>query len=146
MKNLKIACLIILIIFFGSIGYADVVKWMPANQLTLAWNGVTTTGDGSSFPEGLSIEYEVVMAETDKTNPVVLWTGPETRATITLSEFGRFIFGVNTLLIDNGERVAESDFAWSDDPAVVEGDTFGALYYKPPAKVTGFHRKIMLKE
>jgi len=141
-KMLMSLFLIMSVLLFCSTASAIVDSWMPANQVTIAWDAVTTLGDGSAITSGGTVEYEVVRASADKSDIQVLWSGPETQVQLTLVAYGRMIFGIKSLLIVDGQRVSESEYGWSDDPEVVgSAGTFGVLFYQAPAKVTGMTRQ-----
>lgn len=134
----KVFVVLAIICFMVSAAYAAVDSWKPANQLTVAWDAVTTHGDGSALPEEAVISYEIVLAGEDHSNPVVLWSGESLTATLTLTQFGRFVIGIKSVMKVAGVVVSESEYGWSDDLLTATSGTFGVLYYKAPAKIVGF--------
>lgn len=144
MKNVnfrdKIVCLFValalLVIFHTP---AAAIEYKVANQITLTWDATAPVNDG----EG--IEYAIYQApEGDKTNPTKLWQGPELEYTVTLSNEGVFVFGIETyrLVLIEGTMTAVSNSAigWSDDPAVAPAP-FAVRHYAPPPMATGFSTK-----
>lgn len=121
------------------------LNWHTANQATVAWDAITADIDGDPIPAGFEVRYKVylVNAATDpgKANPAEISTAGgilETQLTFTLAAKGKYYVGVRAYQVDSttGEEVAESAFAWSDNPtdcADVDGDgtgdDFGIRYY-----------------
>ena len=115
---------------------AMAVEYHVANQITLTWD-VTPPNNA-----GEKIEYAIYIAPSgDKESPVKLWQGPLLEYTVTLTDEGLFIFGLETIrLIDNDgtfEEVSKAAIGWSDDPAVAPAP-FGVRHYLPPNMGTGF--------
>ena len=118
---------------------AGAVDYQVANQITLAWDATAPVNAG----EGM--EYAIFIApSTDKTNPTKLWQGPELEYTVTLTEEGQFLFGLQTFrMVDiAGTMTAVSNAAigWSDDPNV-SPTPFGVQHYLPPPMGGGFKPK-----
>jgi hypothetical protein len=115
---------------------AMAVEYHVANQITLTWD-VTPPNNA-----GEKIEYAIYIAPSgDKSTPVKLWQGPLLEYTVTLTDEGLFIFGLETIrLIDNDgtfEEVSKAAIGWSDDPAVAPAP-FGVRHYLPPGMGSGF--------
>ena len=112
------------------------VEYHVANQITLTWD-VTPPNNA-----GEKIEYAIYIAPSgDKESPVKLWQGPLLEYTVTLTEEGLFIFGLETIrLIDNDgtfEEVSKAAIGWSDAPVVAPAP-FGVRHYLPPGMGSGF--------
>ena len=115
-------------------------QWLPMDQIKIAWDPVTTLGDGTAITPDLgTVEYEVVYAPESKENPKPIWNGDQTTATVSIPENGNWLIGIRTHLKVNGTVVSNSLYGWSDDPEIVspEGGTFGILRYAPPKTITG---------
>jgi len=144
-RNSLVMILIWLLMFsvWASNAFGDIV-WHIANQATIAWDEVKTiiVDDGTSvdLPAGDEVRYRVYVA-TNKESPVLQTTEPITamQYTVTLSGEGKYIVGVRSVRY-GGEplvEVSQSVIAWSDDPSVVQGDTFGFKKYYLPSSTMG---------
>jgi hypothetical protein len=136
MKKLILSVFLSLVI--ASVGYAMV--WHVSNQWNVRWDAVIEDMEGNPIaPENM--EYSVVYAPTDKIDPIEAWRGPETQATITLDVQGQYLLGVIAHRMLDGEEVAKSEIAWSDDPeSVGDAGVWGIMRFLGPKKVTGFGR------
>jgi hypothetical protein len=149
MKRLHLALFVTLFLALVMVlaGPAHAIEWHTADSVTVTWDPVTADGDGDPISVG-TIEYEIVYARLDRSDPVSLWRGADTSAVLTLPTKGRYLLGIKTLQLIDGEVVAESDYGWTDDPAIVAdtdgdgtGDVFGIQMFVPPAKATGFAKQ-----
>jgi len=136
-KQLSIAVVILLLI----VGVAFAQTWHTANQATVAWDAVTTLGDGSPLPAGDTMEYVVYLSnaitDPNKDNPTEVTTVTATSHLITLNVEGSFFVCVKAVRkLADTTVVGESEVAWSDDPQYVQaGETFGLRYFLPPAAI-----------
>lgn len=142
MKRIGLISAVFFILMIGVAAFA--LTWHTANQSTVAWDPVTTLGNGDPIPAGTHVEYVVYLANSvtdpNKQNPVEVWRGPETMATITLNREGSYFVGVRGIRVqtDTSTDLNQSIIGWSDDPAVVaNGETFGINYFYPPSAATG---------
>jgi hypothetical protein len=128
MKKYLIAVMVL--IFAAGIAYAETPStWHPANQVTVAWDAVTS--------ESGAVQYVVYRQQVTHTTgevigePVEIVTTANTQAVITFDMQGAFILGAKTQLVDDaGTVLAESTMAWSNDPAAcANGETFGIRYF-----------------
>jgi len=130
---------IVLLALFMTASPAFALNWFTANQTTVGWDAVTVTSG--------TVEYEVFVANqiTDpgKAAPISVWRGPELQTTITLADEGQYFVGVKTWRVIDADTELESVIGWSDDPAVVGGDTktFGVRYYILPDVVSNLGPK-----
>jgi hypothetical protein len=120
------------------------VEWVPANQVTVAWDAVTTDANGNPIPaaEIRYVSYYVAEADTAKTAPITIGTTTALEQVFTFQGEGRFILGVkaervvNTAPAGQLEQltvVGQSPVSWSDNPAVcLDGKTFGVTRYASP--------------
>ena len=110
---------------------AFALTFYNSNQVTLAWDAVTTDVDGDAVT-GVTYRLYLVNADTDpeKTNPVLVPGGDivELTKTITLGTKGRFYVGVQAVLDD-----LESVINWGDE-AENQGtsELFGLRFAVPP--------------
>lgn len=136
MEKILSSMLLLALLLFAVVMPAQAVdNWHTANQATLQWNAVTTNINGDTVTD--AVEYVVYMAnavtDPNKTNAVEVWRGTETQALLTLNTEGQYFVGVKAVRkLADGEAVAQSEVAWSDNPLCVEGEvTFGLRYYLP---------------
>ena len=118
---------------------AGAVDYLIANQLTLTWEATPPVNEGES------IEYAIYQAPaSDKNAAVKLWQGPQLEYTVTFSDEGLWIFGIETYRIVDVDgtptAVSNSAIGWSDD-VIVAPTPFGVRYYLPPPMATGFKPK-----
>ncbi len=127
--------LFLLLVFVMLCGFT----WTTANQATVQWDAITADTDGDPIPTGFEVKYKVFLAnratDPDKTNPAEI-TGAggisATQFTITLNTKGQYIVGVKAYMVESAtsEEVAESNFAWSDNPAdCYNNQDFGIRYF-----------------
>lgn len=125
---------------FASMALAD-MSWVTANQVSVAWDKVTKSADGTvTFPDG-QITYAVYIANSvtdpNKTNPVKVATVPGIEYTFTLNTEGRFLAGVSAIRTVDGNLVGESAISWSDEQA----NAFGVQFYMLPPAPSGLKPK-----
>ena len=137
MKKLTIPLVLLLT---ASLAHADTISWRLADQVKIAWDETTQMANGDPVPADGEITYEIVIAGVDKAKTKVLWTGSENSATVTIPEYGRYLFGVKGMLTIDGEIVAESEYSWSDNPEAVSDGLFGVLFYAPLESITGLKK------
>ena len=123
---------------------AAVGDWIPANQVTVEWDAVTTDTNGNPLPAA-EIRYTSVYVnslDTAKANPVTVGTTTETTQVFTFQGEGQFILGVRAERVKDGILVATGAYAWSDNAAnVKDGKTFGVSRYAAPATAGGIRIK-----
>lgn len=118
----KIAALLTALIF-TAVQPAWAITWVTANQATIQWDAITADVDGDPIPAGTHVEYKVFLAnkltDPNKTNPAELGQITGTEYTITLGVKGQYVAGVKAVHVEDNTNLAlaESDFAWSDNPA-----------------------------
>ena len=138
MKKRQLTIVLAILFFFVGMAYAA-VTWHTTNQFTVQWDAVSTTADGGAITG--TVEYEVFIAnavtDPNKANPVSVWRGPETQATLTLNTEGQYMIGVKAIGVVDGSDVSESTMAWSDDPAATNNATFGVKHFFAPASPGG---------
>lgn len=138
MKKLFIIFAILLITSF-----ANAQIWYDANQVTFAWDAVTTLSDGSPLPSGNTIKYQVY----SKPNSVATGTkvGSEITATQLLISFtteGSYFLGVESLRYSGTTLLSKSPTAaWSDVAANCQGGVaFGVNFWKSLMLPTNLRR------
>lgn len=118
--------LIAAIVFIAS-GVVMALNWYSTNQITFAWQAVTTdTG---------SIEYEVFLVNADvpaaKDNLAIMGRTAETEYLLTIEAEGKWTPGVRSVKVINGTDAAKSIISWADDESVCrDGKSFGIVYYQ----------------
>lgn len=137
--------LILLAFVIGPLGNAIAQEvWYEQQQVTVAWDAVSTFQDGSSIPSGNVISYEVFIKDAQATNAteVQMGTTQNTEYTVTLQTEGEFLLGVRAVRSDsNGNVLSKSTITWSSDSTVVTDQTFGVRYYQRPAACTGLRKQ-----
>ena len=133
----KLAVILLVLSIFLAPALAQ--EWKLLNKATVSWDPVTQLADGKPVPTSDTMEYEVLLAKIDKANPVSLWRGTATSATITINDEGRYLLGVKAYRMADGVQAGESEIAWSDDPASTNNAPFGIVKYSPPIKPGGFN-------
>lgn len=129
MKKFVIMLAIVLMtMMMASVVLAE-VSFHNANQVTLAWDAVTTDVDGDPIT-GVTYKMWLANADTDptKTNPVIVKETADTQATITLNVKGRYFVGIQAWLGD-----LSSVINWADEPTY-QGTIplFGLRFAVPP--------------
>jgi len=113
---------------------------VTANQGTVAWNATTTLENGDPIPEGSTVEYGVwTRNEAGVENRV--GTTSELQFTFTFVEEGKYVVGVSSKRMVNGEMVGESATNWSDVNGESTPNPFGFTYYSNPAPPVGLQIK-----
>ena len=134
---MKRAFIILAILFFASAASAQV--WHPANQVTLAWDAVTTLQDGTNIPAGSTIKYQVYKRLLPATTGEM--AGAEVTAlqqAVSFSVEGGYYLGVKALRYVDSALVSQSEIAWSDVAAnCANGEAFGVTYWMQPSMVKG---------
>jgi len=128
-------------------GIACSQEWHTGNETTIGWDAVTTLQNGDPIPAGSTVTYDVHLAnaitDPDKENPVKITTVPipTLEYTITLGTEGKFFVGLSANRVVDGDIVGVSEIKWSDDPSACEGgNTFGLMYFVPPAGPCGMRK------
>jgi len=138
-KLLLILCFVLSLCF-----PAFSIDLTTADSITIAWDPVEDLISGGLIPENTEVKYEVfitTLSDTAKENIEKIIENPilELEYTIKFELEGKFIFGVRSVRIVDGEAVAYSDIAWSDDPLYCRnGETFGAIYFVSLSNPKGF--------
>jgi len=132
----------LMVVLFLLVGNALAFNWVTANQVTMAWDAVTsvqTTNGTQPLPEGDYIEYELFLStQTDHSDAWSVGTTTDTQFTFTFEQEGEFYGGGKAIRYDStGTKLSESIIAWSDQEEYVATDTFGFKYYYIPLPLTG---------
>ena len=143
-RNSWVAVWVLALIFFVALSLlvrsAGAQEWLPTNQMTVGWDAVTQTTEGSPLtPE--EVQYRVYRADPLKTNIEVVGTTALTQYTITFETEGRWLVGVQSLRFAGADLVGESSIIWSDDPEVLAAgqDPFGVIRFAPPEDAKGLY-------
>lgn len=116
---------------------ANAITWKVANQVTVAWDAVTTLTDGTLIPAGSTVQYQIY-ARVDPAGTAVASGSPLTvlQALVTFAVEGFYDIGVKAQRLVGGQVVSESVISWSNDPLFAQGgNAFGVQYYLPPAGI-----------
>lgn len=145
-RGLKWAAFVLLtmalIFLAGYMAKAYAQTWHTTNQVTVAWDAVTTLEGGGAIPAGNTVEYATWLNDSildpGKTNPLLVSDNILILSCIiTFTAEGRYFLGVQAIRkLADGTEVGRSTISWSDDPAVTP-DPFGVMYYVPPASPGG---------
>jgi len=132
MKKILLSLLIVTFLGMGSAYSLD--NWKDTNQVTIAWDQVTTLSDNSMLPAGHSLKYKIYLAnavtDPDKTNPAELGETDQLNYTITLNVEGKYLVGVSTTRYDEtGAFLNESEINWSDVNGESTPDPFGLRHW-----------------
>ncbi len=142
MKKYFVVATAVMLLVFGTIALGQ--DWYTANQVTLQWEAVTTTEDGTELPATDKVKYKVFIknAITGGTE-VELGEVEAVEYTITLNTEGSYFLGVRALRYSSGDvLLSESIICWSDiAECAAEGKPFGVRYWLPPASVGGLGLK-----
>ena len=123
------------------------MDWQKKEKITVAWDTVTNDVDGSTFPQGSIIEYEVFIIDPrfdpNKTSPKTIGVTQQTQLDVTITP-GKYLVGVQAILKVPSdasgtvyEEVGRSSISWSDDPQMtLNGVVFGVLFFKNPIFVS----------
>lgn len=128
MKKLFI---IFAILIVASIASAQ--TWYEANQVTFAWDAVTTLSDGTAIPSGNTVKYQVYTKPNSVSAGVK--TGGEITATQLLISFtteGQYFLGVEALRYSGTTLLSKSNpITWSDVASNCQGGVaFGVTYWR----------------
>lgn len=116
--------------------------WYPANQKAIAWDPVTTMGGGAPLPAGSTVEYKIWIKGLVQTTPALLGQTDKTEYTVSFTNEGKYFVGVQTVRLEAGAIVAESDISWSDmADRVANQQIFGIQYYQAPGHAGGIRPK-----
>ena len=136
MKKLLLS--IMLVMFLCGFAHAQVDDWVNMNQITVAWDAVTTLTDGTTIPAG-QLSYKIwIASQADKSDAQQLDEGiTDTTYLLTLNSEGRWYVGVQPIRTVDVDTILDgAPVSWSDDVAVVQGGTtFGIMLYLNPAGV-----------
>lgn len=115
--------------------------WVTANQVTVAWDPVTTLSNGDPIPPNDTVTYNVYIRNVATSTETMVGTGiVNTSYTITFSAEGKYLVGVSTVRIPEGTtEEMESVVGWSDDPAIATGGTFGVQMFLLPSNPVNLH-------
>ena len=116
---------------------SNATTWKVANQVTVAWDAVTTLTDGTPIPAGSTIQYQVYI-RTDPTGNPLASGNPitATQALVTFAAEGFYDIGIKAQRVVSGQVISESTVAWSNDPLVAQGgNDFGVQYYLSPGEI-----------
>ncbi len=116
----------------------DQAPWTTANQVTIAWDAVTTLDNGDPVPTGDQIVYDVfVYNYKGSAMTQVVTGGASTSVTITFNIEGRYVAGVRVKrIVDAGtpdEQILESQVNWSNVNGVNTPNPFGLRYFINPS-------------
>ena len=131
MKKLIYFLILLTISVFSLVGVAGAIEWHTANQITVAWDAVTTV----TAPDVL--KYGVWTKMLPNSDAVSLSEQDTTAVTITFEAEGKYIIGVSTIrYVNQGtpeEQRLESEINWSDENGENTPNPFAASYYITPA-------------
>jgi len=141
MKNIIYVCLLSFMFVFILISPLNATDWITANQVTLAWDPVTTLENGQPIPEGNIIKYEIFYVPENGNKTLdnrLLGETLDAEYVITFTEEGNFILGVRATRWINDQLRGKSEIIWTDDPAVMkDGTAQGIVFFRSPASVLG---------
>ena len=113
---------IAVILLFSTMAIA--IDWYTANQITVEWDAVAKIAPADT------ITYKVFYKKVGGT-PVFVEETATLQSTITMTEEGKYYFGVSTKRMVEGEEL-ESGINWSDTNGDSTPNPFGARYYTVP--------------
>ena len=136
MKKLLLAIFLVFLISVPAIGQ----DWINTNQATVAWDAVTQDEGGSPIPVNDSISYRVYTKKLPNGAENLVANTQELQYTLTFGVEGRYLAGVQTVRVPDGEtQEITSTITWSDSTDVVAvPDPFGIVYYARPSNPKGF--------
>lgn len=141
-EGLGVAGIVVVALLFVTLmwcfhpGVAQSQTWYPTNQITLAWDPVTTLDGGDPIPAGMTIQYRVYIAPVLDgggigTPEQKVVTNTTQQVPITFTVQGKYWVGVMSALMEGQVEVATSTINWSNDPANCQGNVaFGVIYLK----------------
>ena len=131
-----------ILFFFSGVAYGQ--TWHTANQVTVAWDAVTTLSNGGPIPAGDSVKYKVWLKNAvTGGDPTELGEITDLEYTITLNTEGKYFVGVSALRYTSEDMLLnESTISWSDvaECTGVEG-LFGIQYFLPLKSPGGLKKK-----
>ena len=99
----------------------------PADQKTIAWDEAEN-----------ATSYRVLVRPAPDGEAVQVGETEQLFFAVTMPSEGSWFVGVQSVRVENDQVVGESTISWSNDPEVVAGgETFGIIYFAPPATVGG---------
>jgi len=112
-------------------------SWYPANQVTVAWDAVTTLTDDTPIPAGDAVTYSVYMRPFPDGAPVRVVTNiPDLQSVVTFTAEGRYLLGVSASRQPEGEtELFESTICWSfgmAEPCTSTDGTFAIKFFLNP--------------
>ena len=116
------------VLFFGMTVHA--IEWHTANQITVAWDAVMTSIEGTTIPTE-QVSYEVFVYEEGTTLEMSMGTVADTTFTLTLPHEGKWYWGVKAIRTVGGVIVGESRTVWSIEPAYDHGIQYWAAPNEP---------------
>lgn len=118
---------------------ADAIEWVGTNQSTIAWNATVDNESGAPFPPNDAISYKVYIKDFPNGSEVELGQTIDLQYTLLFVKEGRYVAGVRTVRLAEGETVPIlSDITWSDSTDVVAVPVpFGIVYYERPSAPKG---------
>lgn len=110
--------------------------WHTTNQVTLAWDAVTTLSTGDPIPAADTVKYQAYVKFQDASaTPVAVGSEVDaTQQTISFSTEGRYYLCVDAVRYITGEAEGQrSGISCSHDGAVTaSGAPFGVKYFHKP--------------
>lgn len=139
----KVFVLMILVCFMMvSVVFAQ-VTWITANQVTIAWDVVTTKGDGTPLDPTDIMVYGIYIRDIKTGIEFKVTDVSGTTYTYTFTVEGRYHIGVTAIRgIDNGDgtlTVTESSINWSDVDGVYTPNPFALRYFINPSMPENLH-------
>jgi len=135
----KIFLSFLILLMLAPLLFAQVRRVTP-NELTIAWNEVTTDIGGDTIT-GVLYEVYILQNGADKTDES-LWilstVTSQTSATISFAGLptGEYLLGVRSMY-NVGETTLYSEMNWSDVNGEMTPDPFVIVYAKPPVTPEG---------
>ena len=139
MKRLILMALILLSVGAASSRDLCAQVWHPANQVTLAWDAVTTLQDGTTIPAGNVVKYQAFKRLLPATTGEAVGGEVVTlQQAVSFSVEGGYFLGVKALRYVDSVLVSQSEISWSDVAAnCANGEAFGVTYWMAPSMVKG---------
>lgn len=141
MKKVKI--FLVLVILFSFLSSAYAINWSIADQKTVGWDAVTTIGNDEPIPSGDVIKYRVYISKMPSGEEQVVGDTDQLQYTITFTEEGKYIVGVQTVRIPQGEtEEILSSINWSNSEDIEAVPVpFGIKFFVNPSAPKGFGPK-----
>lgn len=119
------------------------VQWITANQVTIAWDAVTTKDDGTPLGPTDTVIYGIYIRDVKTAVEAKVIEVPGITYTHTFTAEGRYHMGVTAIRgIDNGDgtiTVTESSINWSDVDGVYTPNPFALKYFINPSMPENLH-------